>query len=189
MGALQPPRQPQAPTLMCGATHLPLVLAAQGHPVGPAMETRAEIKQHSRHQEQPRGRFGVLQIATTGPGGPRGPGRPMLPWGPGKPCNGNSHIRGQMAQPGPWLPLGEGVLGWDWLIPGRLDGFGQPGGYCQGGYEYSHGCWSQVPLDHPVKNTLHQPNHPNQPATWVTGISSYLHPGGGPAQMSLPPAQ
>lgn len=108
------------------------------------------------------GWFRVFQIPTPGPGRPTGPGRPMLPWGPGKPCNANSHIREGMAQPGPWLPLWKGVLGWDWLILGRLDGFGQPSGYWQGGYEYSHGCWSQVPLDHPVKNMLNQPDHPNQ---------------------------
>lgn len=60
-----------------------------------------------------------------------------------------------MEQPGPWLPLWEDVLEWDWLILGRLDCFGQPGGYRHGGYEYSHGCWSQAPPDHPGKNTLH----------------------------------
>lgn len=124
-----------------------------------------------------------MQIPTPGPGGPRGPGRPMLPWGPGKPCNRNSHIRERMAQPGLWLPLWEGVLGCDWLI------LGGPGVCWQGRYEYSHGCQSQGPPDHPVKNTLHQPLHLNPPATAVTAISAYLDPGEGPAQMSLPPAQ
>lgn len=41
-----------------GITHSPLVLAARGHPVGPARETRAEIKQQPRHQEPPRARSG-----------------------------------------------------------------------------------------------------------------------------------
>lgn len=39
-------------------THSPLVLAAQGHPVGPARETQAEIKWQPGHHEQPESRSG-----------------------------------------------------------------------------------------------------------------------------------
>lgn len=192
MGVLQPPRQPQAPTLMaarCGGQHTHH-LSWQPRDTRWALQWRCEQKSSSIPGTRNSQGTGLgLQIPTPGPGGPRGPGRPMLPWGPGKPCNGNTHIREGMAQPGPWLPLWEHVLWWDWLILGRLDHFGQPSGYWEGEYEYSHGCLSQVPLHHPVKNMLHQPNHPNKPATLVTGRSSYLEPGDCPAQMSLPPAQ
>lgn len=163
-GLLQPPKQPYTPTLVAawlgGGRHSPLVLAALGHLVGPARETGAGTERQPGHQEQSESRL-VGQILTPGPGGPGGPGSPTLPWGPGKPCNGKSHVR-----EGTWHRAGTaGTL----AVPARgcaaaglgssgggggLDGLGGPGRCWWGGCRCLPGCWSQAPLDRPGKRVL-----------------------------------